>query len=321
MSLCKARDTYFDVMKIYESYIDIDPADQGHVVAIGNFDGVHIGHQKLISIAAEKAKELGCKLGVMTFNPHPRHFFQTQKEPFLLTNEAQKRNLLERLCNVDTLYNIPFTKEFSSLPADQFIEDVLIKGLNVKHIVVGHDFCFGAKRSGDTTTLKEDKRFETTIVDVISHDNGTIYSSSEIRHALRRADIETANSLLGWEWYIEGEVIHGDKRGRELGYPTANMKLGNYLCPAHGVYAVKVQLEGGDKWRGGATNIGIRPMFESKEPLIETFIFDFDSEIYGQKLKVKPVSFLRGEAKFDSLEALIAQIDKDCAQARELIDF
>ena len=307
------------MIKTYNGYDKIQAKDQGAVVAIGNFDGVHRGHQLLIAQAKSIADKIGKKLAVMTCSPHPRLLFGVEAESFLLTNSHQKELLLNDLCDVDILYNIPFTKDFAALSADQFINDVLISGLKASHIVVGHDFCFGKMRSGKIDMLKACKAFETSVIDVLSHDNGTIYSSSEIRHALRRGDIGEANALLGWNWFIESEVIHGDKRGRELGYPTANMKLGDYLCPALGIYATLVQIEGEKQWLASASNIGIRPMFRAQEPLVETFIFDYEGDLYGKMLKVRPVKFLRGEAKFDSLEALKSQMAKDCHLAKELL--
>jgi riboflavin kinase/FMN adenylyltransferase len=307
------------MIKTYNGFDKIQAKDQGAVIAIGNFDGVHRGHQLLIAQAKKIADASGKKLAVMTFSPHPRLFFGAQNEPFLLTNTHQKEYLLDELCAVDLLFNIPFTKEFAALSAEEFIQDVLVNGFGANHVVVGHDFCFGKMRSGKIDMLKACKAFETMVIDVLSHDNGTIYSSSEIRHALRRGDMDEANALLGWAWHVEAEVVHGDKRGRELGYPTANMKLGDYLCPALGIYATLVQIEGETTWRASATNIGIRPMFRADEPLIEAFIFDYSGDLYGKKLKVKPIQFLRGEAKFDSLDALKVQMAKDCHLAKEIL--
>lgn len=306
-------------MKVYRDHLSIQEPDKGGVIAIGNFDGVHRGHQILLNKAKEKALELGVKAGVLTFSPHPREIFKSEAKPFRLTSDHQKQYLLEHLCQMDVLAMLNFDTEFAGWSAEKFIDDILIKGLGARHIIVGHDFCFGKKRSGNTDMLKQQSAFSTTVVDVLSDDKGTVFSSSEIRNALRRGDMDKANSLLGWEWFLEGEIIHGDKRGRELGYPTANMRLGNFLCPATGIYAVRVKIEGENEWRLGAANIGIRPMFRAEEPLCETFIFDFDGDLYGKTLQVKPVEFLRGEAKFDSLETLIAQMDKDCAQARKIL--
>lgn len=307
------------MIKTYNDYKDIQAQDRDAVVVIGNFDGVHRGHQILVARAREKALEMGKKLAVLTFSPHPREVFKADEKPFRLSDDAQKQFLLGEICQVDILYTLSFTKEFASISADDFINQVLIQGLGAAHIVIGHDFCFGKMRGGNAQTLKNHPELNVSIIDVLSDEKGTVFSSSEIRNALRRGDVDTANDLLGWKWYIEGEVVHGDKRGRELGYPTANMSLGRFLVPAFGIYAVRVQIEGDDTWYQGASNIGIRPMFRSEVPLCETFIFDFDQDIYGKNIKVMPVKFLRGEAKFESLDALIIQMEKDCKKAREIL--
>ena len=307
-------------MKIYNSIYEIDNTHKGAVIAIGNFDGVHRGHQILIDRAKTMAERLNAPFGILTFTPHPRQFFGGNDiEPFRLTSDHQKAILFETLCAADFTCFSPFDKELASLSAQDFIQQMLRDGAQVKGIVVGHDFCFGAKRQGTTQTLSTCGDFETEIIPALSDENKTIYSSSEIRHALRRGDLKSANALLGHEWEIEGTVVHGDKRGRELGYPTANMLLGEYLCPATGIYATFVKIEGENNWQQAATNIGIRPMFPAKEPLVETYLFDFDGDLYGKTLTVRPVQFLRGEAKFDSLDALTAQMAKDCEQARNIL--
>lgn len=303
----------------YTNIKDIPNTLHGSVIAIGNFDGVHKGHQILIAQAKEIAQNLNVPLGVMTFAPHPRQFFQVMKEPFRLITTPQRTRLLNDLCDVDFIFTQNFDDFFASLSPKDFIHDILIHGLCAQHIVIGHDFCFGKMRAGNAQTLSDHSDFETTIIEPIKNTSQTIYSSSQIRNNLRRGDMDAANSLLGWDWHIESTVIHGDKRGRELGYPTANMDLGDILAPALGVYATRVQLEGESAWRPAVTNIGIRPMFQAQKPLVETFIFDFDRDIYGQTLKVQPVQFLRGEAKFDSLDALITQMDKDSVRAREIL--
>lgn len=309
-------------MKIYTSIDDVKPEHQGAVIAIGNFDGVHRGHQILIGRAKAMADRLGAPFGVLTFTPHPRQFFGPQdSEPFRLTSDHQKAALFKSICGTDFTCFSPFDAELAAFSAQAFIQKMLIDGLKVSGVVVGHDFCFGAKRQGKAETLTQHPEFETEIVPALSDDSGTIYSSSEIRHALRRGDLTSANALLGHEWEIEGTVIHGDKRGRELGYPTANMRLGDYLCPATGIYATLVKIEGEKNWRPAATNIGIRPMFQSQEPLVENYLFDFDGDLYGRQLTVRPIQFLRGEAKFDSLDALTAQMAKDCEQARNILKY
>lgn len=292
---------------------------KGGVIAIGNFDGVHKGHQTLILQAKKKARELNLPCGVLTFEPHPREYFQPEGDSFRLTCDAQRVELLEEICGIDFVVTQKFDAYFASLSPEDFVDFVLLKSLKAAHVVIGHDFCYGKERAGKADTLESYRTFETEIIAPLKNQAGTLYSSSQIRHDLRRSDIAAANALLGWNWYLQGKVIHGDKRGRELGYPTANVALGAYLEPALGVYATKVKLPGEDLWRPSVTNIGIRPMFQARKPLVETFIFDFDREIYDQVIKVMPVAFLRGEGKFDSLEALILQMDKDSADAKSIL--
>ena len=287
------------------------------VIAIGNFDGVHRGHAELLHCAAAIAKAKGAKLGVLTFEPHPRALLRPDDPPFRITPARVKARRLGE-CGVDLLFSLPFNWSFASQSAAQFIDRILKNGIKPAHIVVGHDFRFGQLRAGTPDTLKE-AGFEVTVLDMIADEGDDKYSSSRIRQFLRMGDIEAANEALGWEWEIEGIVVNGDQRGRTIGYPTANVPLGDTLHPAYGVYATRVQVEGEKEWRASATNIGIRPMFELKVGQVETYIFNFDRDIYGKTLRIKPVKRLRGEAKFESLEALVAQIAKDCETARAIL--
>jgi riboflavin kinase/FMN adenylyltransferase len=228
---------------------------------------------------------------------------------------------MERLAaqNLDVAYAADFNWDFASQSAEDFIRNVLIDGLGAVHVVVGYDFCFGQLRKGSAQTLKDSSLPVTVVEKIIAEDGDDKLSSSAIRQHIRHGKISEANAVLGWNWEIVGEVIKGDQRGRELGYPTANFDLCDTVHPAYGIYATMARIEGEDTWHPSATNIGIRPMFEVEAAQVETFIFDFDREIYGKRLHVRPVQYLRGEAKFDSLEDLITQMDKDCAQAREIL--
>lgn len=307
-------------MDILEHYNDLPNDYLDHVIIIGNFDGVHRGHLALIERAREIAQEKGKKLGVLTFEPHPRRLFRADDPPFRITPYALKAKQLET-ANIDTLYSIPFDWPFASQSPEDFIENVLTLGIKPAHIIVGYDFCFGQLRKGTPQTLI-DASLSVTTIDKIETDAGEKFSSSAIRTALRHGDIETANTMLGWEWEMQGTVVKGDQRGRELGYPTANIKLDDTLHPAYGVYATWVKItEDGDNapWMAAATNIGIRPMFEIPVGQIEAHILDFDRDIYGRTLRIKPVKKLRGEAKFDNLDDLIAQIDQDCDKTRDIL--
>lgn len=305
-------------MKVFKALKEIDSTAKGCVVAIGNFDGVHKGHQALLQKARAQAEDLGVPLGVLTFEPHPRRLFRPDDPPNRITPPPVKHWRLETF-GIEYVFSIPFDWDFASQSADDFIRTVLKDGLDARHIVVGEDFRFGQMRKGEPADI-EKAGIEITAISKIADMRDDIYSSSRIRSALRAGDIQAANDILGWSWEMRGEVIKGDQRGRELGYPTANVKLGQTIHPSYGIYAVRVQIEGEDQWRNAATNIGIRPMFEVPTAQVETFIFDFDQEIYGKTLRIQPVQRLRSEAKFNSLDDLKAQMQKDCDQAREILE-
>ena len=308
-------------MKIFKTVSNLPDSARGAVIAIGNFDGVHRGHQSLLAEARRIADAAGKALGVLTFEPHPRHLFRPDDPPFRLTSPDLKAEKLAA-CGTDYLFALPFDWDFASLSADQFITKILKDGLNAAHIVVGYDFAFGQLRKGTPETLKE-SGLPVSVVEKIADEGDDAFSSSAIRKALRLGDIRHANDLLGWEWEIRGVVQVGDRRGRELGFPTANIRLGNLLHPAYGIYATWIKIVEDDghesAWLPSATNIGIRPMFALQEGQVEAHIFDFDRDIYGKTLRVRPVTRLRGEAKFDSLDALIRQMGQDCAEARLIL--
>ncbi len=304
-------------MIVHETCRNIPEADKGAVIAIGNFDGVHRGHRALLDKAAEIAAAKGTRLGVLTFEPHPRALFQPDSPPSRITPQALKRDQLAG-SGVDILFSLPFDWSFASQSADAFIKNVLKDGLGAIHVVVGADGRFGQLRAGGPGDI-EKAGIPVTVFAKAESADGVEFSSSRVRQLLRHGDIKAANEILGWEWELRGTVIGGDRRGRELGFPTANMAIGDALHPAYGVYAVWASIEGEDRWRPAATNIGIRPMFEVQAAQVETFIFDFSGEIYGKTLRIRPVQRLRGEAKFASLEGLIGQMEKDCEQAREIL--
>ncbi len=283
------------------------------VVCIGNFDGVHRGHQALLQAAAD----ISPHVIALTFEPHPRELFRPNDPPFRINSPAQKNDLLRRF-GAREIITMPFTWEFAALTAEEFVEKIIIKQTKADHVVVGSDFHFGKDRAGNIALLQAyaDKgKFALTVLPLVGDKDK--WSSTNVRGALHLGDMMLASEILGWDYAIQGEVVKGDQRGRTMGFPTANMKLDRLMPPAFGVYASFVYLYG--QRYMGATNIGIRPMFESALPLIETHIFDFDQDIYGQILSIQPVKRLRGEAKYESLEALITQIGADCKAARELL--
>lgn len=300
----------------------IPAAAQGCVLVVGNLDGVHRGHRALIEKARALAAKAGAPLGVLTFEPHPRQFFQPDGEPFRLTLLPMKQRLLAEL-KVDHLFAFAFDREFSRLSGEDFIDRILAGALKARHIVVGEDFSFGRDRSGNAATLTAASaagKFGLTLVPQVASPAGQVYSSSAVREQLRQGNFAAAEALLGWPWQMEAPVVHGDKRGRTLGFPTANQDVAGYVRIPYGVYAVQAQLEGESLWRGGAANFGIRPMFKSALPVFETYIFDFAEEIYGKILRIRPVRRLRPEQAFAGLPELVAQMKDDCIRAKAVLE-
>lgn len=288
------------------------------VLCIGNFDGVHRGHRKLLSVARSVADANGNPLGVMTFEPHPRRLFRPDDPPFCITPPPVEQRLLQSL-GVDALFSLRFDWDFASQSAEAFIANVLDGGIRPSHVVVGYDFRFGQLRTGTADTLRE-AGYAVTVVEELADREHRAFSSSRVRVALRHGDLETANRLLGWEWEVEGTVITGNRRGHTLGFPTANVELGETLHPAYGVYAAWARVQGEEAWRPAATNIGIRPMFELPVGQVEAHILDFDRDIYGESLRVRPVTRIRGEARYSTVEQLIGQMRIDCRITRKLLD-
>ena len=305
-------------MDVYRNLSEVSASDKSRIVMIGNFDGLHKGHQSLIKTAKNKVDEMGGELMLLTFEPHPRHLFRPDDPTFRITPLSLKLDRLQKL-EIDAVVCLEFNWDFASQSAEEFVQDILMKGLQADHVVVGEDFCFGQLRKGTPGLIRELGLEVTTIRPEIGT-NGEKYSSSTIRQLLRAGKLEEANDLLGWEWEVRGEVKKGDQRGRELGYPTANVPLCDTLHPAYGIYACYVQIEGEGKWHPAATNIGIRPMFELQEGQVEAHILQgFNRDIYGKILRVKPVKRIRGEAKFDSLEELCEQMAKDCEECLQIL--
>ena len=307
-------------MRIVRDYQFVDPADRGASAAIGNFDGVHLGHQSVIQIAAEALPE--APLGVLTFEPHPRSFFAPDAPPFRLTGSAARAHRLEKL-GVARLYELPFNAGLAGLSPEAFARDVIQTGLGLKHVVVGADFCFGKGRKGTAADLQRfgaEIGFGVTIAD-LKGEGAEVISSTAIRTALSEGRPQDAARMLGHWHRIEGPVIGGEQRGRTLGYPTANMSVEGLHLPRFGVYAVLVDVLKGPHAGSyhGVASMGVRPMFGENAPNIETFLFDFSGDLYGTPLSVGLVAYLRGEETFDSLEALIAQMDNDSLQARQIL--
>ncbi|MDH3264206.1 MAG: bifunctional riboflavin kinase/FAD synthetase [Paracoccaceae bacterium] len=309
-------------MRIHRSWEGLSPDARGASVAMGNFDGVHLGHRAVIDLAADEAARLGAASGVVTFEPHPRQFFAPDAPPFRLMNAETRANRLEKL-GISELYELPFGPRLAALSPEAFAREVLADGLGVAHVVVGTDFRFGKGRAGaaeDLRRLGAAHGFGVTLAELLN-EGGAAVSSTAIRTALSEGRPQDAARMLGHWYRIDGEVGSGDKRGRQIGYPTANMSIEGLHPPRFGIYAVKVDVLTGPQRGGylGAASIGVRPMFGENRANLETFLFDFSGDLYGAHLSVALVDYLRPEAKFESIEALVAQMDADCARARKIL--
>lgn len=310
-------------MRIFRHYTELPPEVRGGVVALGNFDGVHRGHQAVIGAARRIAVESGRPLGVMTFEPHPRLVFNPEQPPFRLTPFRIKARHVEAL-GADFLYAQHFDLDFASLSAQDFVRRVLVAGLGVKHVVVGYDYVFGKGRQGNCVLLGEMATalgFGATCVPPAGDAGGQVYSSTRVRQLLAAGQPAEAAHLLGRYWEIEGRVEHGDARGRTIGFPTVNIPLGEYQRPAVGVYAVRAGVDrgGATVWHDGVANYGRRPTFGGGDELLEAHLFDFAADLYGQHVRVALVDYLRPERAFDGVAALKAQIAEDCAAARRVL--
>ncbi|MGZ9101129.1 MAG: bifunctional riboflavin kinase/FAD synthetase [Brevundimonas sp.] len=290
---------------------------KGAAVAIGAFDGVHRGHQAVIGNAREAARRIGAPLGVVSFAPHPRRWFQPDAAPFRLMTPDQMARAMEPL-GVDALYLLPFDAAMAAMSEEAFAREVLADGLGIRHAAVGFDFTYGKGRTGSPEALRrhgEDLGFTVGLTDRVDDPDGLKLSSSAVREALKAGDMARATAILSRPFAIQGEVVHGDKRGRTIGVPTANVRMGDYMRPAYGVYATRTRLPDG-RVIDGVANLGVRPMYELPEPLLEVWLFDFDEDLYGQTVETGLIAFLRGEMAFDGLDALKVQIDADAAAAR-----
>ncbi|MDP3369373.1 MAG: bifunctional riboflavin kinase/FAD synthetase [Brevundimonas sp.] len=305
------------MIEIVTDWRDLPERLRGAAVAIGAFDGVHRGHQAVIGRARAAADRLGAPLAVVSFDPHPRRWFQPEAAPFRLMTPGQMARALDAL-GVETLYLLPFDADMAAMSDEAFAREVLSDGLGIAHAAVGFDFTYGMGRTGSAEGLRrqgETMGFGVTVVDRVDDGDGLKLSSSGVREALKAGDMPRAAAILGRPFAIEGQVVHGDKRGRTIGIPTANIRMGDYMRPAYGVYATRTRLPDG-RVIDGVANLGVRPMFEIDQPLLEVWLFDFDEDLYGQTLETELVAFLRGEMTFDGLDALKVQIRADADAAR-----
>ncbi|WP_075216976.1 bifunctional riboflavin kinase/FAD synthetase [Mongoliimonas terrestris] len=298
------------------SFADLDPSLTDAHVAIGNFDGMHRGHQAVLEKVLAAAEADGRPALVLTFEPHPRDVFRPDQPVFRLTSPIAKARIADAL-GLDGMVTIGFDRAFAATPADAFVRKVVVEGAKARSVAVGWNFHFGAGRSGSPTLLAEAglrHSFGVTVVEPFSDEGGTAVSSSRVREALEAGRIGEAAGLLGYRWFFEAEVVHGDKRGRTIGYPTANVRLPATARFAHGIYAVMIEIDG--IARPGVASFGRRPTFDNGAAVFETHVFDYTGDLYGKTVIVTPVTYLRPEMKFDGIGALVAQMDQDSAEAR-----
>ena len=307
-------------MQIIRDYQYVEPHNRGAIAAIGNFDGVHLGHQSVIDVA--RKINIDAPLGILTFEPHPREYFAPNAPAFRLMSSTARASRLAKL-GIKRLYELNFNKSLASLSPTEFAEKVIHQGLGLSHVVVGSDFCFGKARAGNAQDLKRlglELGFGVTISKLMKSNDGAI-SSTAIRNALSEGRPRDAAEMLGHWHRIEGPIMRGEQRGRQLGFPTTNMSIDGLHPPEFGVYAVLADiLDGSHQGRyQGVASIGIRPMFGNNQPNIETFLFDFSGDLYGTTMSVGLVEFIRPEAKFDDINHLIVQMNDDCKRSRKIL--
>lgn len=287
-------------------------------MAIGNFDGVHLGHRALLNAAVATARQLGRPSGVMVFEPHPREYFQPNEQHFRLTPLKRKLALFEKL-GLKVAFVEHFDQQLAGLKANEFIERVLVAGLGVSHVIIGYDFYFGNKRGGNPELMAqagEQLGFGVTILPPVA-DQGEVFSSSGVRLHLAQGDVRGAARMLGENWRVAGKVVGGAKRGTGMGYPTANLPMPKGTALGHGIYAVRAHVDG--QTHDAAAYLGTRPTFDDGMPVLEVFLFDFDGDLYGHEMDVEFVDFIRGDRKFASADELVTQMNADVAQARAVL--
>jgi len=305
-------------MVIYKSIEAITAKLRHPVVTIGNFDGVHLGHREIFRRVRELAQEAGGVSVVITFAPHPLQVLAPERGVKLITSPREKAQLIEA-SGIDYLLEIPFDREFAAIPARAFVERVLVGAIGMEHLVIGYDYAFGKGREGDVTLLRrlgEEHGYRVELLPAVANGD-TIYSSTKVRQLVTEGDVKGVVAVLGRHYFTTGTVVHGQHRGRGLGFPTANLKTEDDLLPAVGVYAVKVRL-GGELY-DGACNIGRNPTFQNERLTLEVFLFDFEGDLYGREVSVFFLDRLRGEKRFPGPEALKAAIAADVERCKEIL--
>lgn len=308
-------------MRIIRGNNPIDQDDRGTVAALGNFDGVHLGHQSVIQAAGQVARELGAPLSVLTFEPHPRMLFQQETATFRLSTTDTRAEALADI-GVETLFELAFDQDFSQLAAEDFVPRVLGDMLGLRHVVCGYDFVFGHRRRGNPELLESqgtEHGIGVTRMDAVTEEDGAVYSSTRVRQCIAEGDPRGATELLGRPWNFTAVVEQGDQRGRTIGFPTCNLRVVDLVQPAHGVYAIQVRVADEGVWLPGVANFGRRPTVNDRGPLFEAHLFDVDRDLYDKALTIRVIDFIRPEMRFSGLEALTAQIAADATRAREIL--
>jgi riboflavin kinase / FMN adenylyltransferase len=308
-------------MRIIRGNNPIDQGDRGTVAALGNFDGVHLGHQSVIREAGRVASELGAPLSVLTFEPHPRMLFQQDTADFRLTTSDTRAEALADI-GVEMLFELAFDQDFSQLAAEDFVPRVLGDMLGLRHVVCGYDFVFGHRRRGNPELLESqgtEHGIGVTRMDAVTEEDGAVYSSTRVRQCIAEGDPRGATELLGRPWSFTALVEQGDKRGRTIGFPTCNLRVVDLVQPAHGVYAIQVRVADEGAWLPGVANFGRRPTVNDRGALFEAHLFDVDRDLYDKPLTIRVIDFIRPEMRFSGLEALTAQIAADATRAREIL--
>ena len=306
-------------LHLIEGWRNLAPELKGAAVALGAFDGVHRGHRQVIADAAKAAARLGALLGAISFDPHPRRYFGRETEPFRLMTTDQQARALDEL-GVERFYILPFDQEMAAFSDEEFARVVLHESLGAKHVAAGFDISFGAGRTGSPERLRQfgaQYGFGVSVAEPVGT-HGDKFSSSAIRQALRDGHPEVAAEILGRPFAVEGVVVHGDKLGRTIGFPTANITLGDYLRPKFGIYATRTRLADGREV-AGVSYVGPRPILNGTDERLEVHLFDFDEDIYGETLETYFIRYLRGDQNFDNWDDMLAQIKRDAGQARAIL--
>ncbi len=310
------------MVKIFRDLSHVPKGYKNAVITVGNFDGLHLGHRAIIAKAKDIAQANNAPLALMTFEPHPREFFSRGKNSYgMRIYDFRSKMLAIESLGVECVFLLRFNEKLTSLNAHDFIKNIIVDALNAKHIITGNNFYFGQNRQGDKNLMSQEAGkygFNYTALPQIQDNNNESISSSNIRNSLKHGDMNKISELLGRNYHISGRIKHGEGRGHKLGFPTANIELGKLFLPRYGVYAVRAQIEGDDKIYNAVANLGVKPTFGISSPLLEVHLFDTKQDMYGKRLCIEFIDFIREEKKFESMDTLKKQIESDCEIAKQI---